>query len=106
MSKFNLPETQFESTVKDKIACKTHLEYENYWFKHIFGILIKFPIQLPKKTLQNLVQSQRKTVTEVDLPETPFESTVKDKIACKTHLEYENYWFKQIFRILIKFPIQ
>jgi len=43
--KFDLPETQFESTVKDKMACKTHLEYENYCFKHIFGILIKFPIQ-------------------------------------------------------------
>jgi len=32
-------------TVRDKIACKTHLEWENDSFKHIFGILIKFPIR-------------------------------------------------------------
>jgi len=30
--------------VKDKIACKPHLEWENDSFQHIFGILIKFPI--------------------------------------------------------------
>jgi len=45
VSKFELLETQFEKTVKDKIACKTHLRIENYCFKHIFGILIKFFIQ-------------------------------------------------------------
>jgi len=44
-SKFKLPETQFERTVKYKIAYKTYLEWENDSFKHIFGILIKFPIQ-------------------------------------------------------------
>jgi len=37
-------ETQFERTLSDKIACKTHLELENDCFKYIFGILIKFPI--------------------------------------------------------------
>jgi len=42
--KFELPERQFEKTVKDKIDSKTHLEWENYYFKYIFGILIKFPI--------------------------------------------------------------
>jgi len=45
MSKFDLPETQFERTVRDKIECKTYLEIENDSFKHIFGILIKFSIQ-------------------------------------------------------------
>jgi len=44
VSKFELPERQFERTVKDKIACKIHLEWENDSFKHIFGILIKFPM--------------------------------------------------------------
>jgi len=44
-SKFNLPETQFERTVRDKNTCQPHLEYENDSFKHIFGTLIKFPIQ-------------------------------------------------------------
>jgi len=42
MSKFELPETQFERVVKNKITCKTHLEWENYCFKHIFEILINF----------------------------------------------------------------
>jgi len=45
VSKFAKPETQFEMTVKYKIACKTHLELENKRFKHIFKILIKFPVQ-------------------------------------------------------------
>jgi len=31
-------------TVSDKIARKTHLEWPNHIFKHIFGIFIKFPI--------------------------------------------------------------
>jgi len=43
--KFERLETQFESTVRDKITRKTHLEQENDRFKYIFGILIKFPIQ-------------------------------------------------------------
>jgi len=45
VSKFELPETQFERTVRDKIACKTLLEKENDCFKSISRILIKFPIQ-------------------------------------------------------------
>jgi len=45
VSKFDLSETQFERTVNDKIACKTQLGSENDCFKHIFGILYKFPIQ-------------------------------------------------------------
>jgi len=45
VSKFELTETQFERTVKDKIACKTHLERENGCFKHIFEIPNKFPIK-------------------------------------------------------------
>jgi len=44
VSKFNLTETQFERTVSDKMTSKTHLEWENDSFKHIFEILIKFPI--------------------------------------------------------------
>jgi len=43
VSKFELLETQFERTVKDKIAYKTHLEREYGCFKHSFGIIIKFP---------------------------------------------------------------
>jgi len=43
--KVELPKTQFQRIVKNKIAGKTHLELENDCFKHIFGILIKFPIQ-------------------------------------------------------------
>jgi len=34
-----------KQTAREKIACKTHLKSENYCFKHIFGILFKFPIQ-------------------------------------------------------------
>jgi len=45
VSKFKLLKTQFEKTVRDKIVCKTHMEGENDSFKHIFGILIKFPTQ-------------------------------------------------------------
>jgi len=45
VSKFDLTETQFERTVRDKIAFKTYLEWENACFKHIFWIFIKFPIQ-------------------------------------------------------------
>jgi len=81
MSKLELPETQFERVVEDKITCETYLEWENDWFKHIFGILTKFPIQKPEKTLQNLVQFGRKVVTKFELTETQFERTVRDKIA-------------------------
>jgi len=45
VSKFELTEPQFVETVRYKIASKTHLEWESCWFKHIFGILIKFPIR-------------------------------------------------------------
>jgi len=45
VSKYKLSERRFEKTVRDKIACKTHLELENDNFKHIFEILNKFPIQ-------------------------------------------------------------
>jgi len=45
VSKIELPETHFDKTVRDIIACETHLEYENNSFKYIFGILNKFPIQ-------------------------------------------------------------
>jgi len=59
-----------------------------------------------KKTLQNLVQSERKVVSKFELPEAQFERTIRDKVACKTHLKWENYCFKHNFGILIKFPIQ
>jgi len=45
VSKFELLVIDFERTVRDKIACKTHLEWDNDYFKQIFRILIKFPIQ-------------------------------------------------------------
>jgi len=106
VSKFELPETQFERTVRDKIDYKTHLEYENDCFKHTFEILIKFPIKLPEKILQNLVQSGGNRVSKFELPETQFERTVRDKIDCKTHSEYKNDSFKHICGILIKFSIE
>jgi len=53
----------------------------------------------------NLVQSGRKGVSKFELPKTQFVRTVRDKIACKTHLDLDNDCFKHIFRILIKFPI-
>jgi len=40
-----------------------------------------------KKTLNNLVQSERKAVSKFELPESQFDRTVKDKIVCKSHLE-------------------
>jgi len=40
-----------------------------------------------KKPVKNLVQSGKKVVSKFELPETQFERTVGDKIACKTHLE-------------------
>jgi len=52
-----------------------------------------------------MVQSGRKAVSKFELTETEFESTVRGKIACKTHLEWENDCSKHIFRILIKCPI-
>jgi len=72
VSKLELPETQFERAGRDKIVCETHLEWENDRLKLIFGILIKFPIQYPEKTLQNLVQSGRKAVLKYELPETQY----------------------------------
>jgi len=47
---------------------------------------MKFSIQYPEKTLQNLVRSERKTLSKFQLPETQFERTVRDKIAWKIHL--------------------
>jgi len=103
---FELSETQFVRTVRDKIGCKTHLELENDCFKYIFGILIKFSFQWHKKPLQNHVKSERKVVWKFELSETQFVRTVRDKIACKTHLEQESDYFQHIFGILIKFSIQ
>jgi len=87
VSQFELTETQFERTVSDKIASQTFLERENDNYKHIFGNLIKFPIQYPEETPQNWVQSGKKTVSKFELAETYFERIVKDKIACKIHLK-------------------
>jgi len=106
VSKFELSETLFERTVRDKIACQNHLEWENDSLKQIFGILIKFPIHQPEKTLQNFVQSGRKAVSKFELPETQFQKTVQDKTACQTHLKWENDSFKHIFEILSEFPIK
>jgi len=66
--KFELPKTQFERTVRDKIVCKTHLEWESDWFKHIFGILIKFPIQPEKQTKFGTVR-EKSSVSKFELPE-------------------------------------
>jgi len=46
----NIANFEYSLTVRNKISCQTHLEEENNSFKHIFGILIKFPIQYPEKT--------------------------------------------------------
>jgi len=67
---------------------------------------MKFSIQQHEKTLQNLVQSGRKVVSKFELSERQFKKTVRDKIAYKAHLEWENDSFKYIFGILIKFPNQ
>jgi len=45
-------------------------------------------------------------VSKIELTETQFERTDRDKITCKTHLELLNYDFIHIFEILVKFPIQ
>jgi len=82
MSKFELLEIQFEKTVRDKIVRKTQLVWENDYFKNIFGILIKFSIQFPEKTQENLVQSGRQAVSKFELLETQFERTVRNKLAC------------------------
>jgi len=65
----------------------------------MFGVLIKFRMRQPKQPPQDLIPTGSKSVSK-------FERTVREKIVCKTHLEWENYYFKHIFRILIKFPIQ
>jgi len=57
------------------------------------------------KTLQKKVQSERKAVPKIKLSETLFERTIRDKIACKTHFEGKNVYFKHIFEILTKFSI-
>jgi len=46
---------------------------------------------------ENLVQSAKKAVSKLELTETQFERTVRDKIADKTHLEGKIYYFKHIF---------
>jgi len=66
---------------------------------------LNFLINNLKKTLQNLVQSERKAESKFELSETQFIGTVRNKIAYKVHLEQENDCFKHIFGILIKFPI-
>jgi len=67
--------------------------------------LINFLSSTIKKTLQNQVKSRIKVVSNYKLQETQFKRTVRDKIACKTHLELENVSFKHIFGNLNKFPI-
>jgi len=49
--------------------------------------LINFLSSNIKKPLQNQVKSRIKVVSNYKLLETQFERTVRDKIACKTHLE-------------------
>jgi len=44
-----------------------------------------------------LIQSERKAMPKFELPETQFERTVRDKIACKTHLVLKIGCFKYIF---------
>jgi len=65
-----------------------------------------FSIIWRKKTLQSWVKLGRKVVSKFDLPETQFERTVRDKMACETHLEWEIDCSKYISGILIKFSMQ
>jgi len=44
-------------------------------------------------------------VSKFELPKLQFERTFRHKISCKTHLEQENYCFKNIFGILMEFSI-
>jgi len=94
--KFERLETQLRTKLLLKLTWSKKIS-----FKHIFGIRIKFPIQQPEKTLQNLVHSGRKAVLKFELPETQFETTPNE-----THLEEENDCFEQIFRIFTKSPTQ
>jgi len=57
---------------------------------------LNFLFNNQKKTVQSLAQSGRKAVSKSELPERQFESTVRDKIACRSHLEWENDCFKYI----------
>jgi len=87
VSKFELPETQFKRTERQKSPVKitwskkmtilsTFLESSsNFLFNHL------------EKILQNLVQSGKKAVSKFELPKSQFESTVRDKIICKIHLK-------------------
>jgi len=83
VSKFELSERQYKETVRDKIAYKVHLQRENDSFKHIFGILIKFPIQQPVKILQNLVQSERKAVSKFQMPKNSLKGESGTKLPIK-----------------------
>jgi len=53
----------------------------------VLGSSLNFLSDNLKKTLKNLVQSERKPMSKFEMPETQFEKTVRDKIICKTHLE-------------------
>jgi len=61
---------------------------------------------MTEKDYKNQVKSDKKVVSNLELLEKQFEKTVKDKIACITHLKLKNDCFKHIFGILIKFSIQ
>jgi len=60
VSKLEQLKTQFERTVRDKIACQTYLGKENDSFRYIFEILIKFPIQQPEKHYKILYSHREK----------------------------------------------
>jgi len=52
-------------TVKDKIAWKIDLEWENDCFRYIFGIVIKFPIEWHKKNATKLGKIREKSGVKV-----------------------------------------
>jgi len=64
--KFELTETQFERTVRDKIDCKTQLEQENYFLSTFLKSSLDFLSNNLKKTPQNVVQSEWKAVSKLN----------------------------------------
>jgi len=94
-----------ERTVKDKIVCQIHWTEKMTVLRTFLEFSLNF-LSNNLETLQNLVQTGRKAGSKFELPVIQFERTVREKIACKTHLQWETDCFKNTFGILIKFPIQ
>jgi len=65
VSKFELPETQFERTVRDKIACKTTWSEKMIVLSTFLESSLNFLSDNLKKHYKNLVQSGRKAAAKL-----------------------------------------